>query len=139
MRESYCGLCDNCQLGNPDFLEAVSRVKEFVGTRRANYWNHCFPHEEGFNFVEFRKGLDWFLVHRDCPGCKEGRGNEDCPIRICAQEKHLDHCSRCSDLEQCNKFDFLLAEFPEVKTNLIRQHLRLKAWEYHKRLEGERK
>ena len=27
MKESYCGLCDQCQLDNPEFLEAVAKVK----------------------------------------------------------------------------------------------------------------
>ena len=31
MRESYCGLCDDCQLGHPGFLETVARLKELPG------------------------------------------------------------------------------------------------------------
>ena len=89
MRESYCGLCDDCQLGNPGFLETVSRLKGYLDQVRANVWLHCFPGPDGFSLPEFRKGLEWFLAHTECPGCKNGRGLEDCPIRVCAQARGL--------------------------------------------------
>ena len=139
LRESFCGLCDDCRLGNADFLETVSQVKKYVDGFRGNWWVHCFPQEEGFNFPEFRKGLDWFISHRECPGCKGGRGQEDCPIRICALGRQLDYCYFCPDLEPCDKFAFLLPEFPKVKTNLLRKQLRLKVRKYHQRLEAEKK
>lgn len=138
MRESYCGLCDDCQLGNPGFLDTVARLKEYLTRFRANWWVHCFPCDEGFDFNELRKGLDWFLTHTECPGCKGGRGTELCSIRNCAISRGLEHCSLCPDLGPCDKFDFLLAEFPEVKINLRRRQLKLKAREFHQRLEGEK-
>lgn len=139
MRQSYCGLCDDCQLGNRDFLETVSRLKEYMDKLRVNWWTHCFPWEEGFNFPEFRKGLEWFLMHRECPGCQGGKGLDDCPIRSCAKARELDHCCHCPDLEPCDKFTFLLIEFPDAKTNLLRRQLKLKARKYHQRLESEKK
>ena len=98
MRQSYCGLCDDCQLGNPDFLQAVVQLKEYVNRFRANVWLHCFPDGEDFSFPEFKKGLDWFLDHTDCPGCQGGRGLEDCPVRLCAVARGLTHCYLCPDL-----------------------------------------
>ncbi|MBW1991873.1 MAG: DUF3795 domain-containing protein [Deltaproteobacteria bacterium] len=139
MRESYCGLCDDCQLGNRGFLETVFRLKEYLARFRANWWVHCFPEEEGFDFGELRKGLDWFLSHTECPGCKGGRGLEDCPIRNCAISRGLEHCSQCPDLGPCTKFDFLLKEFPDVKINLRRRQLKLKAQEFHRQLESYKK
>ena len=138
MRESYCGLCDDCQLGHPGFLEAVSRLREYVDQFRANVWLHCFPGDPGFSFPEFRKGLDWFQAHKECPGCKDGRGLDDCPIRSCAKERGLAHCSDCPDLGPCERFVHLLVQFPDVKNNLLRLQLKRKAREYHRRLEQER-
>ena len=92
MRESYCGLCDDCQLGHPGFLETVSRLKDYLEQVRANVWLHCFPGQEGFSLPEFNRGLEWFLAHTECPGCKNGRGVEDCTIRVCAHGRGLDHC-----------------------------------------------
>ena len=138
MRESYCGLCDDCRLGNRDFLATVARLKEYLTRFRANWWIHCFPDQEGFDFEEFRKGLNWFLEHQECPSCKGGRGTEICPIRMCATGRGLEHCSLCPDLGPCDKFDFLIAEFPDVKINLRRRQLKLKAKEFHLGLEGNK-
>ena len=56
-----------------------------------------------------------------------------------AQGRQLENCYLCPDLEPCDKFAFLLSEFPRVKTNLLRKQLKLKARDYHRRLEKERK
>jgi hypothetical protein len=139
MRESYCGLCDDCQLGNRSFLDTVTRLKEYLARFRANWWIHCFPQDEAFDFGEFRKGLDWFLSHTECPSCKGGRGTQICPIRDCAVSRGIEHCSLCADLEPCDKFDFLIAEFPDVKINLRRRQLKLKAKKFHLRLESNQR
>jgi hypothetical protein len=139
MRESYCGLCDDCQLGNRSFLDTVTRLKEYLARFRANWWIHCFPQDEAFDFGEFRKGLDWFLSHTECPSCKGGRGTQICPIRDCAVSRGIEHCSLCADLEPCDKFDFLIAEFPDVKINLRRRQLKLKAKKFHLHLESNQK
>jgi hypothetical protein len=138
MRQSYCGLCDDCQLGNPNLLHTVSQLKDYISRFRANVWLHCFPEGEGFSFPEFKKGLDWFLSHTECPGCQGGRGLEDCPIRTCAVGRGLEHCYLCPDLQGCDKFDFLLEQFPNVKTNLRRRQLKFKARQYHQKLEQEK-
>lgn len=127
IRESYCGLCDDCQLGDPEFLKTVTLLKEYLDRFRANWWVHCFPDDEGFSFPEFRRGVDWFLAHRECPGCKGGKGLELCPIRTCAVARGLANCSLCPDLVSCDKFDYLLEQFPDVKINLRRRQLRIKA------------
>jgi len=139
VRESYCGLCDDCQLGNRDFLKTVTRLKEYLDRFRANWWIHCFPGTEGFSFPDFRGALDWFLTHTECPGCKGGRGLDLCPIRACAKDRGLEHCSLCPDLNPCDKFELLLAQFPDVKINLHRRQLRLKAVRFHQQLAGEKK
>jgi len=127
MKGSYCGLCDNCQLGSHGFQEAVARVKGVVDNFRLNWWTHCFPEDAGFSFPEFRQGLEWFLSHGECPGCKGGRGLEQCPIRRCARERRIAHCYECADLDGCDNFAFILREFPGHKTQLRRRALQAKA------------
>ena len=132
-RESYCGLCDDCQLGNAAFLDTVSRLQKYLNSFRSNWWVHCFPEEEGFDFQELRKGLAWLQSHSVCPGCKEGKGCQDCPIRVCARSRGLDHCYQCPDLQPCDKFGFLLGEFPDLKARLRRRQLKYQAREFHRR------
>ena len=129
MKESFCGLCDDCQLGAPDFLEALATVKGYLDTFRVNWWAHCFPGDEGFSLPEFHQGLDWFLGHTECPGCKGGKGQDRCPIRLCAMRRDQGHCSECPKLMACEKFSWLTQEFPDQKARLRRRQLKYKARE----------
>ncbi len=131
MKESFCGLCDDCQLGTPDFLEALATVKGYLDTFRANWWAHCFPGDEGFSLPELQRGLDWFLSHTECPGCNGGKGLDRCSIRLCALRRQQSHCYECPDLMDCDKFDRLSQEFPDQKARLRRRQLKCKARELH--------
>jgi len=124
MKESYCGLCDDCQLGSPDFLAAVATVKEYLRDFRVDWWAHCFPGETGFSFPEFRQGLDWFLSHTDCSGCIGGKGRDRCPIRLCAMRRQQAHCYECPDLASCDKFVCLAGQFPDQRARLRRRQLK---------------
>jgi hypothetical protein len=110
-------------------------MKEYIERFRANYWTHCFPEGEGFNFAEFRRGLDWLLTHTECPGCKQGRGTADCPIRNCARSRKIENCYECLDLKICQNFIYLEVEFPDVKIKLLRRQMKHKASEHNRRLE----
>lgn len=136
MRKSYCGLCNECHLGDMEFLETVTLMKEYIERFRANYWTHCFPEGEGFDFAEFRKGLNWLLTHTECPGCKQGRGTADCPIRNCAVSRKIENCYECPDLKACENFAYLEAEFPDVKIKLLRRQMKQKASQHNSRLEA---
>ncbi|MGO8761743.1 MAG: DUF3795 domain-containing protein [Desulfobaccales bacterium] len=120
MKESYCGLCDQCQLEHPEFLAAVSTVKSFVDQFRVYWWAHCFWGDEGFSLPEFRRGLEWFLSHPQCPGCRGRSAQDRCPIRTCAIKRGYEHCHECPDLEQCDRFDLILQEYPDHKRKLLR-------------------
>jgi Protein of unknown function (DUF3795) len=134
MKESYCGLCDECQLGAPDFLKALVTVKEYLDTFRENWWAHCFPGDEGFSFPEFRRGLDWFLDHTECSGCKGGKGEDRCPIRNCALRRNQGNCQECAELVDCEKFSWISQEFPDQKANLRRRQLKSLAREFPVRI-----
>jgi len=131
MKESYCGLCDDCQLGSPDFLKALATVQGYLDTFRVNWWEHCFPGDEGFSLPEFRRGLEWFLDHTECSGCKDGKGQDRCPIRLCAMRRNQAHCYECQELIDCKKFSWLNQEFPDQKARLRRWQLLNLARESH--------
>ena len=56
MRESYCGLCDDCQLGHPGFLETVSRLKDLPGTGPGQRLAPLLPRAGGFQPAGVQKG-----------------------------------------------------------------------------------
>jgi hypothetical protein len=60
-------------------------------------------------------------------------------VRTCALARGLTHCSLCPDLASCDKFGFLLTQFPDVKVNLQRRQLKHKARRYHQKLESGEK
>jgi hypothetical protein len=101
MKESYCGLCDHCQLSGPDFQAAAAKVKTYVGQLPPFWQQQCLQEGRQFSLDEFHRGLDWFLGLGQCAGCKAGGGLESCTIRNCAQKRRQDHCHDCSDYESC--------------------------------------
>ncbi len=120
MKGSYCGLCDGCPLDNPDFLEALAKVKNYVNELPLYWWIHCFPGNEGFSLPEFFKGLEWFLRQPECPGCKEGGGLDECPIRQCATQRQISHCTQCPEMDRCERYQLLINGFPAIKISLQR-------------------
>ena len=107
-KDSYCGLCHTCPLDNLDFLEAIARIKSYLEQFPIYWWLHCFPESESFSLPEFHKGLEWFLDHPECPGCKEGGGLTQCPIRDCARQRQYADCNECPDLQNCERYNIIL-------------------------------
>jgi hypothetical protein len=107
MKESFCGLCDHCQLGSPDFQAAVAKVKTYLDQLPAFWQQQCLQEEQEVSLVEFRRGLDWLLGLAQCPGCKAGGGLKRCDIRDCAQGRQQDHCHNCSDYDSCRHLVFV--------------------------------
>jgi hypothetical protein len=101
MMESYCGLCDHCQLASPDFQAAADKLKTSLDQLPPFWARQCMQGGQQFSLDEFHRGLDWFLGLAQCPGCKAGGGLEGCVIRDCAQERRRDHCHTCSDYDSC--------------------------------------
>jgi hypothetical protein len=100
MKESFCGLCDHCQLGSPDFQAAAAKIKTYLDQMPSFWQRQCLQEGQDFSLDEFRRGLDWFLGLAQCPGCKDG-GLKRCDIRDCAQERQQDHCHVCPDHDSC--------------------------------------
>ena len=125
MRESYCGLCDQCPLGSQDFLESLAKVKNHVNQLPVYWWTHCFPGVEGFSFPEFFKGLEWFLSNTNCAGCKKGGGLEQCPLRDCARQRQVAQCSECPDVDTCEIYESITQGYPGRRIYLHRDYIKL--------------
>ncbi|UCC49755.1 MAG: DUF3795 domain-containing protein [Gemmatimonadota bacterium] len=70
----------------------------------ADLYGFEFRARGAFDFAEFLKGLDWFVAHATCPGCREGGGPAWCQVRGCCVEKDLLLCFECDDFP-CAKLD----------------------------------
>jgi hypothetical protein len=107
MKESYCGFCEQCQLGSPDFQAAVTKIKTYVDHLPGHWQRQCLEGAQDFPLLEFCRGLDWFLGRVGCPGCKDQGGLEHCAIRDCALERKQDYCYNCLDHDSCRHLIFV--------------------------------
>jgi len=94
----YCGLyCEHCAVKAK--LEPAARVL-YDEMKKAGF-------EDVINFIPGGEGfwpfLKWMAEDGMCISCKEGSGNPDCAIRICAKDKGVEMCAFCEDYP-CDKF-----------------------------------
>jgi hypothetical protein len=102
---AYGGTCARW-CGYRQFRDLASLLTEWVDAQGYRYW---MPQEsDEFDYLEFRKGLEFFskadtwLVCRKC--CKGGDGNPDCEIRKCCKNLGLDLCFECVEFP-CTKVE----------------------------------
>lgn len=114
----YCGLCA-ARTRIPERAVALQQAMDEEGWP---FWGQTFP-----GFPEFWKFLEG-LGSKGCPGCRAGGGDPGCKIRICAQERGLDLCSRCTDFP-CEQIEALAARYPTlIADNRRLQGLGLARW-----------
>lgn len=70
------------------------------------------------DYPAFEKTLIEF-TKQFCLGCREGGGNPNCVIRICAKERGFDTCADCNEMP-CEKAKFITEGYPDVTKNLKR-------------------
>jgi hypothetical protein len=107
MHDSYCGLCNDCQLSSPDFQAAVTKVKTYLDRLPPHWQQQCRRDREDIALPEFRQGLAWFSSLGPCPGCKAQGGLKNCAIRDCATTRQHDNCYECTDHESCKHLIFV--------------------------------
>lgn len=119
----YCGLyCENsvakakiqpCSQAYYDEM-TKSRFEEII---------HVVP--GGDNFWTVLKNL---VENGVCRSCREGGGNPDCAIRICAKEKGIEMCASC-DSYPCAHFDYFFKNYPNlIADNALLKEKGMDAW-----------
>ena len=112
----FCGIwCDSCSGGNGSIIELTKLYEEQV---KNNHLELCAPKD--FDLKEFMMGLSSIQKMSQCPGCHKGGGNPNCKIRLCAKERGVEDCSKCSQLQSCENFLELESELPDVRANLLK-------------------
>ena len=92
----YCGGCaqyNGLAVALAEHLRALADLYGFEFRARGS-----------FDFGEFLKGLDWFITHATCPGCRDGGGPAWCQVKGCSAEKGLLLCFDCDEFP-CSKLD----------------------------------
>jgi hypothetical protein len=122
----YCGQCPN---GNGRVKAMAREFKRLVDTARYEWVADVV---KSFEFVEFRKGLEWF-ANAQCPMCLNGAHGASCENRKCASEKKLDSCLLCDEYLKCEHTAYQREWYPFVVDN----YNRVKQVGFEKHLEEE--
>lgn len=104
----YCGLyCENCPVRAKVVPAAKVLLEEM---RKAGFEDVIGMIPDGNTFWAFLKGM---TDSKRFASCREGCGNPECAIRVCAEEKGIAMCALCESYP-CGHFDKFLAENPKL-------------------------
>ena len=143
-----CGLCACGGLGSLAFAGDGSSKDEKLDPKKLKYCGYTCPEDckflqgtlknddalkrEAFKLwkLEERFGISYDPATAICYGCKapgkpEGEVVSRCDVRACAQEKKVDCCIECGELEACDKD--LWRRFPKFKEQVIAAQKRYQA------------
>ena len=115
----YCGLCaDRARIP-----KRAAALQEAMAEEGWPYWGHTVP-----GFTEFWRFLEKLHADGGCRGCRAGGGFPQCQIRVCARQRGLELCSRCSDFP-CDHIEALGARYPTlIADNRRLQAIGLEQW-----------
>jgi hypothetical protein len=131
-----CGIvCASCPLGNGTVAERASQTRKHIGECQIPTWSQFISGGEIIDWTAVDRGLEWMEKNACCAGCANGGGPPDCTIRICARERGYELCSYCSDLDGCNKFEWLKEHGKALKKTL-KENQGLAREEYIKKMLG---
>jgi hypothetical protein len=117
----YCGLyCENCTVKTKIHPAAKNLYDVMKGTGFDQAANNI---PGGEAFWTFLKDIAESWV---CVSCREGSGNPDCKVRICAQEKGVEMCALCGSYP-CELMEIFDNEYPTLRDD--NALLRDKGWE----------
>jgi hypothetical protein len=68
----------------------------------ADLYGFEFRPSGSFDFTQFLTGLDWFIQHASCPGCRHGGGPAWCEVKQCCAAKGWRICFECEEFP-CNR------------------------------------
>lgn len=119
----YCGLyCENCAVKAK--IDPAAKVL-YEEMKKAGFEEiiHLIP--GGNEFWPFLKSM---AVEGTCVSCKEGSGNPECAVRICANEKHVEMCALCENYP-CEKFEAFFKGYAILKNdNSVLREKGMDAW-----------
>jgi hypothetical protein len=115
-----CGLqCGECDMGNGNVTETIQKLEDYIHRYDVDKWAGLVPGGKDIDFNHLDKDLIWLRENMRCPGCLNGGGNPDCPIRLCSKEKGFSSCAQCADLQACSKFNWLGEKGEMLRNKLV--------------------
>ena len=126
----YCGLyCGNCAVKAK--VEPAAKILH-EEMKKAGFEDVVPLLPGGDGFWSF---LSSMAENGVCVSCRDGSGNPDCGVRVCAEGKDVEMCALCDDYP-CDKFTAFFKGYPMLeRDNAL---LREKGWDTWAELQDKR-
>jgi len=98
-----CGIwCGSCAVGNGSLRELTSRYRGLLDSHGVGHWA-----PEEMDYEAFARGLGTIYDIAACPGCRQGGGRDDCPLRACSVGRAVADCTECEAFGACDHDELL--------------------------------
>lgn len=122
-----CGVsCEMCHAGNGRVEELARELKRLT----SGFFKDFPEGYGGFDWVEYRKGLDYFIDSYSCPDCTNIE-EPWCEVLKCEKVRENESCLLCEEFPECprteyqrGRYPFVLEHYERVKEIGLEGHLK---------------
>ena len=126
-----CGVfCEMCPAGNGRIEELAKELKILT----SDFFKDFPKNHGGFDWVEYRKGLDYFIGSYGCPSCLEIDKEPWCNVLKCEKILEKKSCLLCEVFLKCPRTEYQRRRYPFV----IEHYKRVKEIGFESHLKEER-
>ena len=130
-RYGRCGVfCETCPAGNGRVVELAGELKRLT----SDFFKDFPEGHGGFDWAEYRKGLDYFYESYGCPTCTKLEGEPWCEVLKCEKVRKKESCLLCEDFQEYPRTEYQRDRYPFV----IERHERVKEIGFEGHLKEER-
>jgi hypothetical protein len=123
-----CGVfCETCPAGNGRVVELAGELKRLT----SDFFNDFPEGHGGFDWKDYRKGLDFFAESYGCPTCTKLEGEPWCEVLKCDKVREKVSCLLCEEFPECprteyqrDRYPFVLERYERVKEIGFEGHLK---------------
>ncbi len=123
-----CGVfCETCPAGNGRVVELAGELKRLT----SDFFKDFPEGHGGFDWKDYRKGLDFFVESYGCPTCTKLEGEPWCEVLKCDKVREKGSCLLCEEFPECprteyqrDRYPFVLERYERVKEIGFEGHLK---------------
>jgi hypothetical protein len=109
-RYGRCGVfCEVCPAGNGRVVELAGELKRLT----SDFFRDFPEGHGGFDWAEYRKGLDHFIESYGCPTCQEIE-EPWCEVLKCDKVREKESCLLCDEFPECPRTEYQRGRYPFV-------------------------
>ncbi len=129
-RFGRCGVfCEMCPTGNGRVVELAGELKRLT----SDFFKDFPEGQGGFDWVEYLRGLDFFIGSYGCPTCLNIE-EPWCDVLKCDRVREEGSCLLCDEFPECPRTEYQRGRYPF----LLEHHERVKEIGFEEHLNEER-